>query len=146
MSEWDATREEGEHRPFFEGDDFETGFVSSVFEGETIFTAEEVEAGRRNRAISADRSSYAQGGTRWKIRQSDHSISFPSKTRHLTNHRRSFKSRRSAYLVVNSTDTETRRTRSGTSSVGHCHLRIHPRSHPSTSHLVLLVPCVHSHS
>ena len=40
-----------ESGPFFDGDGFETGFESSVFEGETIFTAEEVEDGRRNRAI-----------------------------------------------------------------------------------------------
>jgi len=29
----------------------ETGFTSSVFEGETIFTAEEAADGRRNKAI-----------------------------------------------------------------------------------------------
>ena len=52
MSEQNVTRErERENRPFFEGDCFETGFGSSVFEGETIFTAEEVEDGRRNKAI-----------------------------------------------------------------------------------------------
>ena len=40
-----------ENGPFFEGDGFGTGLVSSVFEGETIFTADEVEDGRRNNAI-----------------------------------------------------------------------------------------------
>ena len=42
---------ERENGPFFDGDDFETGFGSSDFEGETIFTADEVEDGRRNKAI-----------------------------------------------------------------------------------------------
>jgi len=40
-----------ENGPFFDGDGFDTDFVSSVFEGETIFTADEVEDGRRNKAI-----------------------------------------------------------------------------------------------
>lgn len=42
---------ETQNRPFFEGDDFDAGLVSSVLEGETIFTAEEVRDGRRNKAI-----------------------------------------------------------------------------------------------
>jgi hypothetical protein len=37
--------------PFFEGDGFGEVLVSSTFEGETIFTAEEVRDGRRNMAI-----------------------------------------------------------------------------------------------
>lgn len=40
-----------ENEPFLDGDGFETGFGSSDLEGETIFTADEVEGGRRNRAI-----------------------------------------------------------------------------------------------
>ena len=47
----ERTKERRENRPFFEGDGFETGFGSSDLEGETIFTAEEVEDGRRNKAI-----------------------------------------------------------------------------------------------
>ena len=52
----DASREErmtedGGTGPFFEGDGLDGALLSSVLEGETILTAEEVEDGRRNRAI-----------------------------------------------------------------------------------------------
>jgi hypothetical protein len=50
--------------PFFEGEVFKAGFGLSVFEGDTIFTAEEDEDGRRNKAMKDDLSSYAQGKTR----------------------------------------------------------------------------------
>lgn len=48
MTRWGFERE---NTPFFEGDGFEIGLESSAFEGETIFTAEEVEDGRRNKAM-----------------------------------------------------------------------------------------------
>lgn len=50
--------------PFFEGDGFEIGFESLAFEGETIFTADEVEDGRRNEAMKDRSSYYAEGRTR----------------------------------------------------------------------------------